>query len=188
MKFTASGRRRVGITAMVSASQEVPSGELMTAARYQSAATNAGYQATNEAAHSRQYKALFYGQQEEKKGSDEAVGLKARKKRKSVPTMRQQQSMIQQPTMEGMMQQMPMIQQPMMQQMPMMQGMMQGMMQQPMMSMMQQPMMQQPMMQQPMMMQQQQMMMPMMPQQLIPMMMGSNDSESKSESESESDY
>jgi hypothetical protein len=37
---------------MVSASQEVPSGELMTAARHQSAATNAGYQAANEAAHS----------------------------------------------------------------------------------------------------------------------------------------
>jgi hypothetical protein len=180
MKFTASGQRRAGITAMVSASQEVPSGELMTAARHQSAATNAGYQAANEAAHSRRYKALFYGQQDEKKGSDEAVGPKARKKRKSVPMrMRQRQSMMQQPTMQGMMQQMPMMQQPMMQQ-----PMMQGMMQQLMMPMMQQPIIQQPMMQQPMMMQQQQMMMPMMPQQ--PMMLGSNDSES--ESESESDY
>jgi hypothetical protein len=184
MKFTASsgGQRHAGITAMVSASQEVPSGELMTAARHQSAATNAGYQAANEAAHSRRYKALFYGQQDEKKGSDEAVGRKARKKRKIVPTrMRQQHLMMQQPTMQGMMQQMPMMQgmmqQPMMQQ-PMMQ---QPMMQQPMMPMMQQPMIQQPMMQQPMMMQQQQMMMPMMPQQ--PMMMGSNENESESESD-----
>jgi hypothetical protein len=106
-------------------------------------------------------KALFYGQQEEKKGSNETVGLKARKKRKSVPSMRQQQPMMQQPTMQGIMQQMPMIQQPMMQQMPMMQQPMMPMMQP--MLMMQQPMMpmvQQPMMQQLMMMQQQQMMMP----------------------------
>jgi hypothetical protein len=184
MKFTGAGRRRAGITAMVSAKEEVPSGELQTSARHKSATTNAGYQAANEGAHSRRYKALMYDG-----GSDSTVQTKAdtkpaaeadtkpaaepmKKKKK-----RKRKSSIQQPMMPmQMMQQMMPPQMPML---PMMQPQM------PMMPMMQPQMMMQQMMMQhqqqqmmmPMMQQQQPMMQPMMQQQQ-PMMQPSSDSDS----------
>jgi hypothetical protein len=65
-KFSAAGRRRTGILTVVSGKEEVPYGEVMTAARHKSAVTSAGYQAANEGAHVRRYKALLY-QEDEKK-------------------------------------------------------------------------------------------------------------------------
>jgi hypothetical protein len=60
MKHTASGRRRSGITKLVSSSENVPSSEILLSARHKSALTNAGYQAANEEAHAKRHRAMMY--------------------------------------------------------------------------------------------------------------------------------
>jgi hypothetical protein len=159
-KFSAAGRRCIGILMVVSGKEEVPCGEVMTAAQHKNAVTSAGYQAANEGAHVRWYKALFYQEEEDKK--DKKKVKKRRKSMESVMPMQQPMMPMMQQSMGGMMS---MMRQPSM--MPMMppMGSMMPMMP-PMGSMMS-----------PMMMQQQQQMM-MMQQQQQPMMKA-NDSESE---------
>ena len=59
-KHTAAGRRRTGITQLVSADVVVPSSELLIASRHKSALTSAKYQAANENAHAKRYEATMY--------------------------------------------------------------------------------------------------------------------------------
>jgi hypothetical protein len=75
----------------------------MTAARHKSAVTSAGYQAANEGAHARRYKALFYQEEDDKK--DQKKVKKRRKSMGSVMPMQQpMMSMMQQPMMSMMQQ------------------------------------------------------------------------------------
>jgi hypothetical protein len=66
-KHTAAGRRRTGITELVSSDTEVPSSELLISSRHKSVITSAKYQASNENAHAKRYQATMYD--EPKKGT-----------------------------------------------------------------------------------------------------------------------
>ena len=55
-----TGRRRAGISQLVSANGVVPSAELLNNCRHKSALTNATYQAANEDAHAKRYEATMY--------------------------------------------------------------------------------------------------------------------------------
>ena len=59
-KHTAAGRRRAGITDLVSSTVEVPSSELLIASRHKSILMSAKYQASNENAHAKRYEATMY--------------------------------------------------------------------------------------------------------------------------------
>lgn len=65
-KHTGAGRRRTGITELVSSEVEVPSSELLTASRHKSIEMSARYQAGNENAHAKRYQATLYGSGKEK--------------------------------------------------------------------------------------------------------------------------
>jgi hypothetical protein len=66
-KHTAAGRRRTGITELVSSDTEVPSSELLISSRHKSVCTSAKYQATNENAHAKRYQATMYDEPEKGK-------------------------------------------------------------------------------------------------------------------------
>lgn len=66
-RHTAAGRRRAGITELVSSDVVVPSSELLIASRHKSAVTSAKYQAANENAHAKRYEASMY--KEKKQGT-----------------------------------------------------------------------------------------------------------------------
>ena len=59
-KHTAAGRRRTGITELVSSDVEVPSSELLLASRHKSVGMSSRYQAGNENAHAKRYQASMF--------------------------------------------------------------------------------------------------------------------------------
>jgi len=64
-KHTAAGRRRAGITDLVSSSVEVPSSELLISSRHKSILMSSKYQASNENAHAKRYQATMYNEENE---------------------------------------------------------------------------------------------------------------------------
>jgi hypothetical protein len=82
-RHTSAGRRRSGITQLVSAPVEVPASEVQQASQHKSAGMSACYQATNEGSHAKRYHAMLI---------PHPIKKKTRKKEKKAnPTMAYQQ-------------------------------------------------------------------------------------------------